>query len=144
MRGVWCVILALLLSLSSLPLNVEAAVETNWYSGSDTTVYQWGELVLSGVLEPDVNTIGRVCSEDCSDGNKDPFDFWLMNVNYGSSLNLDFESLHDPNYVNMDVDFCYSESSSPHSSNNDITCRDWFDTDELEEDSSSPPIKCTR
>lgn len=67
--------LALLLGLSTLSINAEATVETNSYLGSDTTVYQYDELVLSGVLEPDVDTIGRVCSEDCSDGNHDSIRF---------------------------------------------------------------------
>jgi hypothetical protein len=147
-EGRWSAVV-ILACFSLLSMNAAATVQTNSYPSETTVVYQWDDLVFSGVLEPDIETIGRVCSEDCAAGKKDPYDFWELNVPYGSSFRLDFESLHDPNYVNIDVDFCYSELSLSAMASGvagvygagEITCRNWFDTDQLEADSSSPSKK---
>ena len=138
MREVFSLAAAFMICLSAMSFSAAAVVETTSYATADTNVYQWADLEFSGVLEPDINTIGRVCSVDCAEGKKDPYDLWLINVSHGSSFDLQFESLHDPDWANIDVDFCYSNDAG-HLWGGELTCRDWFDTDELEEDSSNPP-----
>ena len=105
-----------------------ADVTEETISFSPITSYELGDIVISGYVEPNVETIGRVCYPDCDPGKEDRYDFWYLNASIGTRLEVSFTTLNDPDFVSLDVQYCFLDQRNYTT----FHCRHWHTTEDPE------------
>ena len=103
-----------------------ADVTEETISFSPITSYELGDIVISGYVEPNVETTGRVCYPDCEQGQVDRYDFWYLNASIGTRLEVSFTTLNDPDFVSLDVEHCFLDERN-HTT---FHCRHWHTTED--------------
>ena len=108
--------------------SADVTEETIYFSS--ITSYELEDIVISGYVEPNVETIGRVCYPDCGPGNEDRYDFWYLNASIGTRLEVSFTTINEPDFVSLDVEYCFLDERNYTT----FHCRFWHKTGDENDD----------